>query len=659
MAEDAGMSDETMGHGTSRLAAGTEAGESAGTDVAGGVKARAGSVCRILRVDLSTGKVGTEERDEHYYRKWLGGSGLITEILLREVPAGADPLGPENKLVFALSPITGTAVYAAGRNGVGGKSPLSGGIALCQVGEYWGAELKKAGYDVLIVEGKADKPVYLSIKDAEVVISDAGKVWGLKTKETQEAIRAELGDQRARVAMIGPGGENLVPFACIMNGPFDAAGRGGLGAVMGSKNLKAIAVRGSGRPAVYDREGVKAMNSWLVNEHWKNFWLQQVLKEFGTGGPEMEGMETVGHLPVRNWKGASFPGIKNIHAGAMKEKLSIGSQEGCFGCPLRCKKKLRSGAPYFIDEAYGGPEYEAMCGLGSNCQVDDVEAVAKANEVCNANTLDVISAGTTIAFAMECFENGLLTLEDTGGIDLRFGNGQALVQCCELMATREGIGALLAEGSHRAAQKIGRGAEAFSVEVKGVHPGMHEPRRLPAFALGFMVNPNGADHTANVHDDLFASEQGMKDFEFLGFYDTIPMDDIGPRKVGLFKVGHFREFLNDCLLLCHLAFVGVSFRVPMEILKRVTGWDITEAELMRTSERILTAARLFNVREGMSAADDVLPVRYFQPRTEGPYVAGLDREKMEAAKKYYYTLMGWDQNGVPLPERVDELYIYD
>ena len=620
---------------------------------------RSGSVCRILRVDLSAGRVSTEERDERYYRKWLGGSGLITDILLKEVPAGADPLGPENKLVFALSPITGTAVYATGRNGVGGKSPLSGGIALCQVGEYWGAELRKAGYDVLVVEGKADKPVYISIKDDAVSIADAGAVWGLKTKETQAAVRAELGDKRARVAMIGPAGENLVPFACIMNGPFDAAGRGGLGAVMGSKNLKAIAVRGTGRPVVFDREGVRAMNASLLNGHWANFWLQKVLVEFGTGGPEMEGMEAIGHLPVNNWRGAYFPGIKNIHGGAMKEKLSIGSQEGCYGCPLRCKKKLRSGAPYFIDEAYGGPEYEAMCGLGSNCGVDDVEAVVKANEVCNANSMDVISAGTTVAFAMECFEKGILTLEDTGGIDLRFGNGRALVDCCELIARREGIGALLAEGSRAAAQKLGRGAEALSVEVKGVHPGMHEPRRLPAFALGFMVNPNGADHTANVHDDLFASEEGMKDFEFLGYYDTVPMDDIGPRKVSLFKVGHFREFLNDCLLLCHLAFVGVSFRVPVEILRKVTGWDVTEAELMRTSERILTAARLFNVREGIGADDDALPVRYFEPKTEGPPVAALDRDKMEAAKKYYYHLMGWDENGVPLPEKVDELYIWD
>ncbi len=298
------MKDETMNDTAASAAAST----GASPDSSAVAKARPGSVCRILRVDLSTGEVTTEERDERYYRKWLGGSGLIADILLKEVPAGADALGPDNKLVFALSPITGTSVYAAGRNGVGGKSPLSGGIALCQVGENWGAELKKAGYDVLVVEGKAEKPVYISIKDGDVSIADAGAVWGMRTKETQEAIRAELGDKRARVAMIGPGGENLVPYACIMNGPFDAAGRGGLGAVMGSKNLKAIAVRGSGRPGVFDREGVKAMNSWLLDQHWANFWLQQVLKEYGTGGPEMEGMEADRPPSGAQLEGGAVPG---------------------------------------------------------------------------------------------------------------------------------------------------------------------------------------------------------------------------------------------------------------------------------------------------------------------------------------------------------------
>ncbi len=618
-----------------------------------------GMTCKILRVDLSSGETSLEERDERYYRKWLGGSGLIAQILLTEVPAGVDALGPENKLVFALSPVAGTPVYATGRNGVGGKSPLSGGIALCQVGETWGAELKKAGYDVLIVEGRAEKPVYLYIKDGEVTIRDAGALWGLQTKETQAAIREELGDSRTRVAMIGPGGENLVPYACIMNGPYDAAGRGGLGAVMGSKNLKAVAVRGTGRPRVFDREGVKAFNAWLTQKHWKEFWLQQVLPEYGTGGPEMEGMEAIGHLPVHNWRGAPFAeGIKKLHGGALKERMGL-SQEGCYNCPLRCKKRLHSGAPYFVDPEYGGPEYESMCGLGTNLEVDDPEAMVKANELCNAYSLDAISCSTTIAFAMECFEKGLLTLEDTGGLELRFGNGPALVKCVELIGRREGIGDLLAEGSARAAAKIGRGAEALSVEVKGVHPGMHEPRLNPAFALGFMVNPNGADHCANVHDDLFAAEHGIKDFAMLGFYDTVPFEDIGPRKVALFKVGHIREFLNDCLLTCHLAYVGVTFDAPVEILRKVTGWDVGVAELIRSGERILTAARLFNINQGLTADDDRLPPRFFEDKTDGPFVAGLDPEKMEKAKKYYYTLMGWDQNGVPTPERVEELYIYD
>jgi aldehyde:ferredoxin oxidoreductase len=229
----------------------------------------------------------------------------------------------------------------------------------------------------------------------------------------------------------------------------------------------------------------------------------------------------------------------------------------------------------------------------------------------------------------------------------------------ELIGRREGIGDLLAEGSARAAVKIGRGAEAFSVEVKGVHPGMHEPRLNPAFALGFMVNPNGADHCANVHDDILAAEHGIKDFNILGFYDPVPVQDIGPRKVALFKVGHIREFLNDVLLTCHLAYVGITYDQPVEILKAVTGWNVGVAELIRTAERILTAARLFNIEQGLGARDDRLPPRYFTDKTEGPFVAALDPEKMDKAKRYYYTLMGWDENGVPTPEKVEELYIYD
>jgi aldehyde:ferredoxin oxidoreductase len=285
--------------------------------------------------------------------------------------------------------------------------------------------------------------------------------------------------------------------------------------------------------------------------------------------------------------------------------------------------------------------------------------MVKANEMCNAYSLDVISTGNTVSFAMECFEKGLLTLEDTGGLELRFGSGPALVKCVELIGRREGIGVLLSLGSAEAAKQIGGGAEALSVEVKGIHPGMHEPRLNPAFALGFMVNPNGADHCANVHDDILAAEHGIKDFNQLGFYDAVPALDIGPRKVALFKVGHIREFLNDCLLTCHLAYVGVTYEQPVQILRAVAGWDVSSAELIRSGERILTAARLFNIRQGLGADDDRLPPRFFEDKTEGPFVAGLDRDKMERAKRYYYTLMGWDEEGIPTAEKVEELYIYD
>ena len=302
---------------------------------------------KILRIDLSKKTVTVELKDDKFYRKNLGGSGFITFILLNELKAGIDPLGPENKLIFALGPTTGTTVIGSGRNAIGAKSPLTGGIALSHVGEFWGAELKKAGFDAVIVEGKSDKPVYISILDGDVNIRDASHLWGMNTKETQQTIRTELGDEKIRAALIGPAGENQVPYACVMNGLYDAAGRGGMGAVMGSKNLKALVVRGHTTPQVADPEGLITLNKWIANDILNDFWLPGVIKEYGTGGPEIEGFVEVGHLPVNNWRGGAFPGIAHIHGGAIKEKLSVG-MDGCISCPIRCKKACKSNEPYLL-----------------------------------------------------------------------------------------------------------------------------------------------------------------------------------------------------------------------------------------------------------------------------------------------------------------------
>ena len=415
---------------------------------------------KILRVNLTDGTVKTESIDEAFCRKYIGGAGFVSYFLLKEVASGVDPLGPDNRLVFATGPLTGIPLPGSGRHCVGAKSALTGGIAKSEVGEFWGAELKSAGFDAVIVQGKASQPVYLWIKDGKAEIKDATHLWGQNTKETEEAIKKELNEKRARTAMIGPGGENLVKFSCLMHGAKDAAGRGGLGAIMGSKNLKAVAVRGSQSASMAKPEDVKKLRKWMLENMDKvaNF------TDFGTGA-NMNGFEEMGNLPTRNFRDGAFPEVEKINAQTIKETIRIG-MEGCYACPVKCKKVVELKDPYEIDPVYGGPEYETLGALGSNCGIDDLNAVSRASALCNAYAIDTISTGGAIAFAMECYENGLITKEDTDGIELTFGNSEAMLQMVDKIARREGIGDLLAEGSARAAEKIGKGAEAFSIQVK-------------------------------------------------------------------------------------------------------------------------------------------------------------------------------------------------
>ncbi|MFC2070064.1 aldehyde ferredoxin oxidoreductase family protein [Chloroflexota bacterium] len=596
----------------------------------------------ILRVNLSNGTTTTEKLDPMFCRRYIGGAGFVTYYLWKELKPNIDALGPDNKLVFALGPVSGLQIPGGARHCVGAKSAAAGCIAKSEVGGFWAAQFKRAGYDALIVEGKADKPVYLYIEDGEASIKDASKLWGKETKETQEAIREELGDDKIEVCQIGPAGENLVKFACIMSGMKDAAGRGGLGAVMGSKNLKAVAVRGNKLPKIADSEKFKEIRQQMVAR-------KHPLSEYGTGGPDMTDMVQSGNLPVRNFRDGLFP-VEKIHGGVIKDTIRIG-MEGCYACPIRCKKVVKFEEPYPCDPAYGGPEYETIAALGSNCGIDDVKAICKGNERCGANSLDTISAGATIAFAMECFEKGLLTTKDTGGIDLRFGNADAMIKAIDLIARREGIGDLMAEGTMRMAEKIGHGSEAFAMQTKGVEAGMHEPRLRPWLAFGWIVGPTGADHMFAVMD--MNSEMGIDGLKPLGILQTVPQGDFGPRRIAILKASHSRGMFADSLCACVMAGINASIVMPA-----ITGWDMTIAEQVLVGERILTTARLFNIKQGFTAADDVIPERYYQPKTDGALSdKAVDREKMEEARKYYYTAMGWDANGVPLPQKVEELYI--
>jgi len=568
---------------------------------------------KILRVDLSTGNIGVDEPGEEFYRTYFGGWGLVAYYLLKEVPPGTDPLSPQNKLIFALGPLTGAPLAGASRNAVGAKSPLTGLFGEADVGGWWNAELKRAGYDGIIVEGKADKPVYLWIQDSDVEIRDATHLWGKTTEDSQNAIRKELGDDRIRTAQIGLAGENLVRYACVINDLKHAAGRTGMGAVMGSKNLKAIACRGHQLPPLADRSAVTEVSKWFGQNFME---LNEGLAKYGTGA-NLQGSSDKGGLPTNNFRDGVFEGAQRISADTILEEIGVG-MEGCYACPVRCKKVVEAEEPYQVDKIYGGPEYETIGALGSCCGIGDAVAVSKGHELCNAYGIDTIAAGVSIAFAMECYENGLITKEDTGGLDLSFGNADAMVTLVEQIARRQGYGDFVAEGCKRMSEKIGKGSEAFAVHTKGQEVPMHDPRaRSTELSVNYATSPTGADH---VHTSL----------------------------MGIFK---------NCATLCVMPWYDDE--KIQQIIAGVTGWELSMAELEKVGERALDMARAFNALEGHTAADDQTAPRFTTGFTFGPREGEhLDADELKQHLADHYEKLSWDpQRGVPTRERLAQLDI--
>jgi aldehyde:ferredoxin oxidoreductase len=612
---------------------------------------------KILRVDLSAGKISVDEPDEIFYRRYMGGRGIALYYLLKELKPGTDPLSPDNLLIFAPSVITGAPIQGTSRFTVASKSPLTGTYGEGEAGGHWGPELKFAGFDAVIIRGKAKKPVYLWIHDGKAEIRDAGGIWGKPTKEAQEGIRGELGDDKIRVAQIGPAGEKLVRFACVVNELQDVNGRGGMGAVMGSKNLKAIAVRGTKRIEMKDPEKVNALVKWF-NENFPKNPDVPGLRNIGTSQLVLA-LNASGGLPTRNFHEGSFEGAEEISGERMKETILIG-RRACFACSVACKRVVKVDEPFKVDPAYGGPEYESIAALGSCCGVSDMKAVVKANEICNAYGMDTISTGVAVAFAMECFENGILTKEDTGGIDLRFGNAGAMVKMVENIAKREGLGDILAEGVKRAAERIGRGAERFAIHVKGKEVPMHEGRWKTGVGLGYAVSPTGADHVQMEHDPCFETKGLFLDqLRPIGILEPVDSLDLGPRKVRLFTYLQHWWSLGNCLDICLFTTAPVRvWTIPqvVEMVNAVTGWDTTTWELMKVGERATTMARAFNVREGFTKDDDWLPERFFQPIEGGPLKGTkLSKEVVRKAIATYYQMMGWGEDGVPTKAKLEEL----
>ncbi len=608
---------------------------------------------KILRVDLTDRRTWVEEKDEDFYRTYWGGRGIIAYYLLNEVPVGADPLGPENLLVFAAGPITGLPLAGSGRNSVGGKSPLTGGYGDAEGGGFFGAEMKRAGFDAIVVKGKADKPVYLYIRDGKAEIRDASHLWGKTTGEVEDLIKEEVGDRNVRVTQCGLAGEKMVRYACVVNDLTHFCGRTGMGAVMGSKNLRAVAARGTKPVPSADPETIRNLAKWMVENAPT---LAGGMTDLGTTGI-VTGNNTAGGLPTRNFMEGQFEGAEKITGTTMRDTVLIG-RETCFACPVRCKRVVQAEQPWKVDPKYGGPEYESLGSLGSVLGIDDLVAVIKLNEMCAAYGLDSISTGVTLGFAMECFERGLITKEDTGGLELRFGNAAAAIEAVAVLAERKGFGDLLALGTREMANRIGKGSIEFAMQVRGQEIPMHEPRMKPALGVGYALSPTGADHCHNFHDTAFAKAgASVQDLKSLGVVGG-PFDiyDLSPNKINAaLTVTNLRTWGNMAVI-CQ--FVPWSQVQKEQIARAATGWTTTWAEMLAAAERANVMARVFNLREGMDVSDEVLPKRFFQPFTSGPLAGkASDPEDWERAKKTAYALSGFDENGVPTAERLMKLGI--
>lgn len=602
---------------------------------------------KFLRVNLTEGRLSVEEPSEDYYRLYLGGRGVIIEKLLTELPPGVDPLGPMNKLIFALGPMTGHPIAGSGRNSVGAKSPLTGTFGESEAGGFWGAELKRAGFDAVIVEGESPQPVYLKIENGQAELRNAAAIWGMEVADAEKAVRKELGGKKYRTATIGPAGEMKVLFACIFNDINHAAGRTGMGAVMGSKKLKLIAVKGDRPPEMAFREKILEMSRRFAQ---KTKEAPTGFSITGTGGAVVA-YEAMGNLPIRNFQGGRFPGAKEITSQRMREKGYLDKMESCFGCPVRCKKKLKQiSSPWPVDPNYGGPEYETLAALGSNCGIDNLEAVIKGNELCGRYGLDTISTGGAIAFAMECTERGILTSEETDGIDLTFGNAEAMLQIIERIAFRRGFGNILAEGTRRAAAIIGKGADQYAIHVKGNEIPMHEPRLKQGMGLHYSVHASGADHCTGIHDERL----NLAELDRIDVAQPMPATELSPRKArALYHLGLWRQLIN---------YIGMCLFVPwsqnqlMEAMEYITGWPMSYWRLMKTAERGITLSRIFNLREGFDSKDDRLPSRFFTSPVEGPLKdVAVDPDRLAESQKLYYQMLGWDESGVPTYARLVEL----
>ena len=604
-----------------------------------------GYMGKLIRAKLSEGKVEIEDLNMDDAHAYIGGAGLGTKMIYDEVPPSADPLGPENKIAFFTGPVTATKFPTSGRYEVCTKSPLTGVWADASSAGYWAVDFKKAGYDAIIAEGASDKPVYLWVSDDKVELRDASHLWGKDSYATQQAIKEELGDKRICVLCIGQAGEQKVLISAVMNDEGRAAGRAGVGAVMGSKNLKAIAVRGKKKVQLADSDIVGEMAKKFTQELSTNPLLEP-MRTMGTAA-SMDTAWVTGDIPVKNWqKGLWKEGCVKIGGKRMLDTI-LRPHKPCYACPIGCSRwvKIEEG-PYKMEGP--GPEYETLGSFGSMLLNDDLESICHLNELCNSYGIDTISAGCAIAFAMEAYENGVITKEDTGGVELTWGNVDAIIEMTHQIGQAKGLGKLLGQGVKRASEQLGKGTEKYAIHVKGMEVPMHDPRAFHSMAVTYATGPRGACH---LHGAAFIYDMGIIAPEYGATYKGGRFDKKG--KGVNAKAAQDQMSVINSLVVCQFCGLGLAPFHIVHLLGATTGTLYRSKDIPLIADRISTLQRAFNVRCGVTAKDDILPERLLTPTTEGSHagkVANLEAQLVE-----FYAVRGWNKDGIPTKKKLAEL----
>jgi len=610
---------------------------------------------KILRIDLTDKQTTEEKIATNVLREFIGGRGLGAKLLLEDLKPGIDPLGPENEIIFSAGPLGGVPVAGATRCAILGKSPLTGIYGETNCSGSFGPEIKRCGYDAIVVQGASETPVYVLVQDNEVKIKNAKHIWGKTTGEAHSSLLKDIGSEKAHTACIGPAGENLVKYASVICDLFHAGGRVGLGAVMGSKMLKALGLYGSNEIEVADNERFKQLNKEIAKEVYAK---GEAHRKYGTAETIAIFNET-GRLPTKGYRKGVFDGAHKISGETMADTILI-RRDACLACPIACNRIVKADEQYEVDPAYGGPEYETLAALGSFCCNDNLVAICKANELCNKYGLDTMSTGVSIAFAMECFEKGLLTCSDAGGIDLTWGNHETIIELIHQIVQKKGLGKLLCEGVRVASSKI-KGSEDFALHIKGLEMPFHDPRVKVGMGLSFATSNRGACHLQSFSDSVFENKNGL--IKELGMNEPVSRTETNELKSKYVAISQDLNALYDSLVVCKWTIFpfGYSLNTLTSLVTAVTGCNFTLRELAVVGERAFNLGRIFNSREGIARKDDTIPIRFAEPlEPPNPNKGIFPQYVLDKMLDYYYEARGWDiETGLPKPGKLIELGLKD